>query len=87
MMYAGLSDDAWRRVRACLEEHPGLYVKQKAPTRRFVEAVLWMARAGAPWRILPAAFGPWNSVYKGSVPPGSLIPPVKHGLAGSAAAG
>jgi transposase len=64
MTYTGLSDDAWRRVRACLEEHPGLYVKQEAPTRRFVEAVLWMARAGAPWRMLPAEFGPWNSVYK-----------------------
>ena len=59
-----MSDDAWRRVRACLEEHPGLYVKQEAPTRLFVEAVLWMARAGAPWRMLPGEFGPWNSVYK-----------------------
>ena len=64
MAYTGLSDDAWRRVRACLEEHTGLYVKQEAPTRRFVEAVLWMACAGAPWRMLPAEFGPWNSVYK-----------------------
>ena len=64
MTYTGLSDDAWRGVRACLEEHPGLYVKQEAPTRLFVEAVLWMARAGAPWRMLPAEFGPWNSVYK-----------------------
>jgi len=64
MTYTGLSDDAWRRVRACLEGHPGLYIKQDAPTRRFVEAVLWMARAGAPWRMLPAEFGPWNSVYK-----------------------
>ena len=64
MTYTGLSDDAWRRVRACLKGHPGLYIKQEAPTRRFVEAVLWMARAGAPWRMLPAEFGPWNSVYK-----------------------
>lgn len=64
MAYTGFSDDAWRRVRACLEEHSGIYAKQEVATRRFVEAVLWMARSGAPWRLLPAEFGAWNSVYR-----------------------
>lgn len=32
--------------------------------RLFVDAVLWIARAGAPWRDLPPAFGNWNSVFQ-----------------------
>ena len=58
------SDDEWQRVWACLRNQPDIYVRQEVATRSFVEAVLWMARAGAPWRLLPAELGPWNSVYK-----------------------
>ena len=32
--------------------------------RRFVEAVLWIARTGAPWRDLPAGLGNRNSVWR-----------------------
>src|SRR6185369_14405744 len=31
--------------------------------RPFVEAVLWIARTGSPWRDLPKHFGPWHTVY------------------------
>ena len=31
--------------------------------RRFVEAVLWIARTGSPWRDLPEDFGHWHRVY------------------------
>ena len=35
-----------------------------ADNRLFVEAVLWMARTGAPWRDLPSDFGPWNTAFR-----------------------
>ena len=32
--------------------------------RLFLEAALWIARTGAPWRDLPTGFGNWNTVFK-----------------------
>lgn len=31
--------------------------------RNFVNAVVWIAKTGAPWRDLPERFGPWKTVY------------------------
>jgi len=36
-----------------------------ADNRLFVEAVLWIARTGSPWRDLLACFGHWHRVYVG----------------------
>ena len=32
--------------------------------RRFLEAVLWLARTGAPWRDLPAEFMNWRTAWR-----------------------
>lgn len=64
MVRLSLRDDQFERIAAFLPgkaSDPGCTA---ADNRKFVEAVLWIARTGSPWRDLPAQFGPWNSVYQ-----------------------
>ena len=58
-----LRDDQWARIVLLLQGKPGDRGRSGANNRLFVEAVLWIARTGSPWRDLPTEFGPWNSVY------------------------
>ncbi|AVM73190.1 transposase [Magnetospirillum gryphiswaldense] len=41
----------------------GSLVRIEAGNRLFLEAVLWLARTGSPWRDLPDFFGNWNSAF------------------------
>jgi transposase len=59
-----LSDAQWGRVAPLLPGKQGDPGRSGDNNRMFLEAVLWLARAGAPWRDLPAEFGKWNSVFK-----------------------
>lgn len=53
-----LRDGQWARIEGLLQGKPGDRGQTGADNRLFVEAVLLMARTGAPWRDLPPAFGP-----------------------------
>ena len=64
MLPVTLPDAQWQMIHAFLKTCPGIYVGDELDCRRFVEGVLWVARSGAQWRLLPAAYGKWNSVYK-----------------------
>lgn len=59
-----LSEAQWQRVAPLLPGKQGDPGRSAADNRAFLEAVLWIARVGAPWRDLPPAFGNWNSVFR-----------------------
>ena len=59
-----LSDTQWRRVAPLLPGKPGDPGRSAGDNRLFLEAVLWIARTGSPWRDLHAEFGNWNSVFR-----------------------
>ena len=59
-----LKDADWARLAPLLPGKVGDAGRSAADNRLFVNAVLWIARSGAPWRDLPERFGPWNSVYR-----------------------
>lgn len=59
-----LSDAQWERIAPLLPGKVGDPGRSAADNRRFLEAVLWIARTGAGWRDLPDGFGKWNSVFK-----------------------
>ena len=59
-----LSDGQWERVAPRLPGKPGDPGRSGQDNRGFVEAVLWIARTGAPWRDLHPEFGRWNSIFR-----------------------
>jgi transposase len=59
-----LNDTRWERVAPLLPGKAGDPGRTAADNRVFLEAVVWIARVGAPWRDLPGSFGNWNCVFK-----------------------
>ncbi len=59
-----VSDEEWSFAAPYLtlmDEHAP---QRKYELRDMFNALRWMARAGAPWRLLPNDFPPWEAVYQ-----------------------
>lgn len=59
-----VTDGLWKRLEEYLPGKASDAGVTAKDNRRFVEAVFWRVRTGAPWRDLPAAFGNWNSQFR-----------------------
>ena len=59
-----LTDQQWDRIALLLPGKATDRGRTAADNRLFLEAILFVARTGVPWRDLPKAFGSWNSNYK-----------------------
>jgi transposase len=59
-----LTDEQWRLMEHLLPGKEGDPGANGRDNRRFVNAVIWIARTSAPWRDLPERYGEWNSVFQ-----------------------
>ena len=58
-----LKDRQWGLIEGRVAGRPGAPGSTGRDNRMFVEAVLWIARTGSPWRDLPRTFGRWYTAY------------------------
>ncbi|VVC35030.1 Harbinger transposase-derived nuclease domain,Putative transposase IS4/IS5 family, partial [Cinara cedri] len=63
MLY-DLKDKQWERIKESLPGKKGDSGRSAKDNRKFIAAVMWIGRTGAPWRALPEEYGKWFSVHK-----------------------
>ena len=52
-----MTDTVWERLRPHLPGGEGKRGRPAHDNRRFIDAVCWILRTGAPWRDLPPDYG------------------------------
>jgi len=58
-----LTAQEWQGLMNALPGRVGARARHGGNTRRFIEAVLWVAQTGAYWSDLPREYGSWHGIY------------------------
>jgi transposase len=59
-----ISDQIWKLLKPHLPGQSGGWGRLAQDNRRFINAVFWILRTGAPWRDLPSDYGHWKNVHR-----------------------
>jgi transposase len=59
-----ISDKTWELLEPHLLGRKGTWGGNARDNRRFINAVFWILRTGAPWRDLPPDYGGWNNTQR-----------------------
>ncbi len=59
-----ISDRVWSLLEGHLPGRKGLHGGIARDNRRFINAVFWILRTGAPWRDLPPDYGDWKNTHR-----------------------
>lgn len=59
-----LTDEQWAKIEPLVPGKEGDRGRTGQDNRLFLNAVLYVAHTGIPWRDLPERFGTWNSVWR-----------------------
>jgi transposase len=59
-----VSGDEWASVAPYLTLMTEDAPQRNHPLHKIFNGLRWIARAGAPWRMMPKALPPWEAVYQ-----------------------
>jgi transposase len=58
-----LTNEQWARLAVLLPTGIKSGRPPKWTKRQLIDGIRWRTRTGAPWRDVPARYGPWQTVY------------------------
>jgi len=59
-----ITDNVWALLEPHLPGREGVWGGRAQDNRRFINAVFWILRTGAPWRDLPPDYGGWSNTHR-----------------------